>query len=925
MNLKFIFKMPFFWALFIVNLFAINEEKIYEETLDNGLHVIAYEMHSAPMIYSRLTYNIGAKYENHGQTGISHIVEHMMFKGTDRFNKGKISKLISSNGGVFNAFTSDDITVYYEFLPKNKIDLAFDIESERMHKCKFDPNEFISEKKVIKEERKMRTENNANGQKREEMNTIIYKSHPYGIPVIGWMHDIDRITRDEAYAYYKKYYTPNNATLVLCGDFETAEIMKKVKKYFGKIPRGPKLKEFEFLRVESFGKKTLEYKHSDIVSESINMQFNVPNRKHEDGAALSVAARVLASRSATSRLNKRLVRKEELCTSTGGGYGLSKDARTFSIVANLRPQATFEEIEQIIWDEIDSLKYYPVEDYDLQKIKNKIQFNELTGDQYISKVGDKLGLYENYFGWEFINQWTNSIQKVSKEDIMAVMQKYFVEKNMFVCYSMPDTSSDAKLAQNNEVDSIEKTETTTEEGKKGFIAKIASMFKHNVPVEELYKVNLEDVNSPKPIAPLVKKFQLDNGTPVYYLVNHDFPTVYVMGLINTGRIEEDEKKPGYSNFVGSVLNRGAANRSYDEMLEERSFVPYYAGVSQSWHGISFTGYSLKEDTDKMLSSVFDILAKPDFPEDQIEKVRSKLIQSAEDYGKKKDMRAFYDMFSEVFKNHHYSLPHAGEPETFKNMTRQEMIDFYNKYFSPERMNIVVVGDFDENWIKTKLNKEFGQWKKESKDPMLKFGEVEPIKERKIFVTTIPDGKQCRVDIAFNPVKGGIKSDNPDILALKILERVLCGSTLTSRMGVELRDNRGLCYGIKSNLWIRHEGGYWNIRTNTGADNVKAMVNGMMEQIKLVQIEGITQEELDKAKYRSVSLLALQVRTMDDIGDLVFNMVKNKESLDTFDKSKDEIMAVSLEDVKRVANKYLDTENYIMSISGNIDQKFFDGF
>src|SRR6056297_3130422 len=193
-------------------LHALDESKVQEFELDNGLKVITYEMQTAPMIYSRLTYNVGAKYEPYGQTGISHIVEHMMFKGTERFNKGKISKLISANGGVFNAFTSSDITVYYEFLPKNKIDLAFDIESERMYKCKFDPVEFESEIDVIKEERKMRTENTPRGMKREEMNTIIYKSHPYKNPVIGWMHDIDRITREQAYAYYKKYYTPNNAT-----------------------------------------------------------------------------------------------------------------------------------------------------------------------------------------------------------------------------------------------------------------------------------------------------------------------------------------------------------------------------------------------------------------------------------------------------------------------------------------------------------------------------------------------------------------------------------------------------------------------------------------------------------------------------------------------------------------------------------------
>ncbi|MBN2280168.1 MAG: insulinase family protein [Candidatus Marinimicrobia bacterium] len=919
------------FALLFNGLLALNTEKIYEETLDNGLHVIAYEMHTAPMIYSHLTYNVGAKYENYGQTGISHIVEHMMFKGTERFNKGKISKLISANGGIFNAFTSSDVTVYYEFMPKNKIDLAFDIESERMHKCLFDPQEYESEIKVIKEERKMRTENSAQGQMREEMNTVIFKSHPYGNPVIGWMHDIDRITRDQAYSYYKKYYTPNNATLVLCGDFDTPEIMKKVKSYFGKIPQGPKLEKIDFLRVESFGKKVLEFRHSEIMSESVNMQFNVPTRSHDDAPALYVASRILAGRSATSRLNKRLVEKERLCKSTGGGYGFSKDPRTFSMVASLTPKADLKVVEKIIWEEIDSLKYHPVEDYDLQKIKNSINFNEITGDQYISKVGEKIGTYENYFGWEFINEWPRKIQEVSKQDIMDVMQKYMVEKNLFVCYSYPDTN----LKQTSQMataapDSITNAEDVSEPDfadpqKKRLFSKILKLFGKTIPVEELYAVNPEEVSVPEPIAPLVKEMKLKNGTPVYFIENHDFPTVYVMGSINTGRIQEDTEKPGFSNFVSSMLSRGTATKTYEELLEERSYVPYSSQVSQSWHGITFIGYSLKKDADAMMQSLFEILAKPGFPESEIEKIRPRLINAAEEYSRKKEMEAFYKMFTGVFEGHQYALPHAGEPETYRSMNRQDMLDFHAKYYTPQNMEIVVVGDFDREWIENKLNLNFGSWKKESGDKNLGFNTVKPIAGRKIHVVPIPEGKQCRVDMAFNPVAGGIKIDNPDIPALEILEYILCGSTLTSRMGVELRDNRGLCYGIQSNLWVRSKGGYWNIRTNTDAENVKEMVTGMLEQIQGVQKNGITREELDKAKFRKISLLALNVRTSDDIGGLVYEMVRNDQPLDFFDQSAARYQAVTLEDVKRVANKYLDTENYIMSVSGNIPEDFFEGF
>ncbi|HMA62023.1 MAG TPA: pitrilysin family protein [bacterium] len=914
-------------------LHALDESKVQEFELDNGLKVITYEMHTAPMIYSKLTYNVGAKYEPYGQTGISHIVEHMMFKGTERFSKGKISKLISDNGGIFNAYTSNDVTVYYELLPKDKIDLAFDIESSRMHKCKFDPEEFKSEIGVIQEERKQRTENSHQGQRREEVNSIIYKSHPYRDPVIGWMHDISSITRDQAYSYYKKYYTPNNATLVLSGDFETEEILKKVKKYYGDIPAGPELPDVEFRRVNSKGKKTLEYKHPDITSESIKMYFNAPTRNHEDGPALYIAGKILGGRSATSRLYKRLVREEELCTMVGGGLSFSKDPRSIGFTAKLLKSASIEEVEKAIWEEIDSLKNYSVEDYDLQKIKNKIEFNEITGDQYISQIGGQIGTYENYFGdWGFINEWTEKIQAVSKQDIMDVTQKYFIPENLFVCYSYPDTTEGSAEEINLNVEKEQKEGKKTsiakskEKEKGGLFSGIANIFdKEGKPVEVLYKPKLEDASAPRDIEPLIDSTKLDNGIPLYVIENHDFPTTMIIGFVETGRVKENKEYPGIRSFVEKMLKRGTDERTYNEMLEERSFTPYQLQNGQSWSTITFSGYSLKKDTDKMLKGMYDIMVNPVFPKEQMEKIRPRLISSAEDFKKTDRMKAFYKLFETVFEGHQYSIDHAGDPEAFKELTRKDLVEFYNKYYSPEKMKMIAVGDFDKDWIANKLNQHIGQWEKESHDPGLEFGEIDPIEDKKVFVYHNPEYKQCRVDIAFQPVEGGIKKGNPDVPAIKILERVLCGSSLTSRMGVELRDNRGLCYNIKSNLWIRKNGGYWNIRTKTDKDNAKEMINGIFEQIEKVQEEGITKDELQKAKFRGISLLSYRVRAKDDLGSLVYNMLRYGQPLDYFDNSRERIMSVTLEDVKRVANKYLDTENYIISVSGDLEEDALDSF
>jgi zinc protease len=398
-------------------------------------------------------------------------------------------------------------------------------------------------------------------------------------------------------------------------------------------------------------------------------------------------------------------------------------------------------------------------------------------------------------------------------------------------------------------------------------------------VRELYKPDLDEIIAPNPIAPMIDSLVLDNGVPVYLLENNDFPTILVMGFIKTGRIPENMERPGILSFTEGMLMRGTKDRSYDELLEERSFTPYSIAINQSWNNITLQGYSLKEGTDKMLRGLTCCLAKPALLEEQMENNRPRAIFSAEDFKKTERANAFYGMFESVFKGHQYSVPHGGDPDVFRNLKREDLVEFYNKYYSPKRMKLVVVGDFEKDCIEEKLNRTLGSWKKKSEDPMPPFGRIDRTEGKKMIVFTNPEYKQCRVDIAFNPVPGGIMESNFDIEAIKILEHILCGSSLTSRMGVELRDKQGLSYRIRSNLWIREEGGYWNTRTNTDKTRVVRMIGGMFDEIRKVQEDGVTAEELEKAKTRKISLLSLYVRTPDDAGSIIFDQLKTGKPID----------------------------------------------
>jgi zinc protease len=414
-----------------------EEGKLYRHKLDNGLTVLTIERHIAPLIYHQLTYKVGARNEVLGITGMSHVVEHMMFKGTPRYGKGEVSKTISANSGVFNAFTSNDMTSYYEYLPKNTIEIAMDIESDRMMNSTFNEEEFKSEIEVIIQERRMRSESGASGIMSESMNSVAYTSHPNRDPIIGWPNDLRNMTREEAFKYYKTYYTPNNAFLVLIGDFDTDDILKKVKKYYGKIPTGPEVKDRIVFEEPQKVRKTFTLHHSDITQPGMRMAFHAPLYTDQDAAALRVAGMILCEKSRDARLHKRLVEKDRIASSVAGGYGMAKDPVLFQISASVKPDSSVDKVEQIIWEEIKRMQTEAVEDRELQKIKNRYRYNQVTNYIKNADIGSRVSRYEAFFGYEFLEQFEEKINNVTKEDIIRVMNKYFGPEKVTIGYQYP--------------------------------------------------------------------------------------------------------------------------------------------------------------------------------------------------------------------------------------------------------------------------------------------------------------------------------------------------------------------------------------------------------------------------------------------------------------------------------------------------------
>lgn len=904
-----------------------EEGKVYEHKLENGLEVYTIERHLAPVIYHQLTYRVGSRNEALGITGISHVVEHMMFKGTERYKKGQVSKIISGNSGIFNAFTANDMTSYYEYLPANKIEVALDIESDRMQNSTFDPSEFNSEIEVIKQERRMRSESNVTGIFRENLNSIAYDSHPNRDPVIGWPSDLEHMTRDEAYSYYKTYYTPNNAFLVLVGDFETGKMLELVKKYYGSIPKGPEVKELFAVEQIQKVRKSFTVYHNDIAETAFRMAFHIPEYRDPDAAALRVAGMILCERSRDARLHKKMVEKGQIATSVSGGFGMTKDPGLFSISVSMKPDSCPDRAEQMVWEEIEAMKNVPVEDRELQKVKNRFRFNEVTSYTKNNNIGEKISRYEAFFGYEFSDEFSRRVMSVTKDDLIRVMTKYFNKDQVTVGYMLPKKGDKSVTASQDGSKTGE--DANNEFNTEQFELNQEEKFYYKIPTEKLNDISsdagsADELIKPKPIANLIRNFTLDNGIKIYTIENHLVPAIGVIGFFETGNIPEanEGSKPGISDVLSDIMGRGSENMPYLELSERMAFVPFKFQMGGSYRGFSFQGYSLTDDAHEMMKTGFDIVTKPAFNDDDIKKIKTRHEISARNLFKKTGMKAFYYMYNEIFKDHPYSKV-KGSVESIKSITKEDLKNLHKKYFRPEQLTLLMVGDMSPLQMKSLADKYFGEWKNKSKAPeIFSIPEVNKLNKKEIKVYTEKDYTECTINLGFAPTNN-VDPDEQE--AVDVLNYILASSALTSRMGIELRDKNGWIYGIKSELWAPNDNiGYWKFNTKTAPENTRNVIKGIFSEIEKLFEHGITDEELNTAKNRMLGLLPFYVETPDDVANLTYDLIREKKPLDYFDKKNERIVSVTKADVIKAAKKYFTLDNFIIVVDGPVEENYLNG-
>ena len=408
-----------------------------ETTLKNGLRVITVEDHSAPVVAVSITYNVGSRNERQGRTGFAHLFEHMMFKGSENIGSGEHILLVFNNGGNMNGTTNEDHTNYFEVLPANQLDLALFLESDRMKSLAITKENLDNQRNAVQEERRLGIDNQPYGKSGEVQQDLIYDNFAYKHTTIGSMEDLNAASVEDVAAFFKMYYAPNNAVLVLVGDFKPAEALAKIKSSFESIPRQPDPPAVDMAEPTQKAERRASLDDMLARAPRVDLAYKAVAGNTADFYALQVLSGVLQG-GQSSRLYQKLVKEKELVSNVGGFMDEKRGVGAFYTNATLRSGAKTEDIEAAVYAEIERLKTEQIADWELQKAKNTTRRNLINGLQSSIARAITIGQYSVYYNDpNLINERLNKVDAVTKEDVQRVAKQYLVDTNRTVVITMP--------------------------------------------------------------------------------------------------------------------------------------------------------------------------------------------------------------------------------------------------------------------------------------------------------------------------------------------------------------------------------------------------------------------------------------------------------------------------------------------------------
>ena len=894
---------------------------IEQHKLANGLTVLTKEVHTAPVVYFSVWYKAGSVNEQLGQSGMSHLLEHMMFKGTTTRKPGEISALLQQNGADFNATTSFDRTNYFETLASDRLEMAMKLESDRMSNSLFDEKEHQKEMSVVRSEYEG-GENDPSTALTKAVRLAAYEVHPYRWMTIGFRSDIENIDRDEMYAYYQKYYVPNNATIVMVGDFNTKDALAMAQKYFGGIPSKPITPTFTTPEPEQQGERRVTVRRAGTVKQ-IQIAYHIPAFGDSDRYALDVLESTLSG-GRTGRFFGALVQSGLASSAEAYDYGL-RDADLLTLDATAQPGKTNQELEKALLAQVEKLQTTPISAEELKRVVNQAEASYIYGRDSVQSQGAQLGEFAMRGNWRYGETYLDNIRKVTPADVQRVAQKYLKPDNSTIGYFEPITTGMTTASASNATDGPAAPVALKAPVQPAQPAAMQPVVRANA----LQMPTAKTMAAPMTPAPtMAKRVVLPNGLTIVVEENHANPTIAMSGaLLSAGGVFDPPGKDGLASFTASQLSRSTTTRSLLDIARTLEGVGASVGVGGGEEYASISGRSLSRDFGTMLSVLADEMRNPNFPQEELEKSRQQTLaalqaarQSTGALARIAFMNALYPV------GHPYHQATLDEQTAIvKGFTRDDLVKFHAAHYAPDKMVLTIVGDVDTDKAVAAIQQAFGDWPKKGNLPKvdiadvpLTAGKATSANGAKPLIINVPDKAQTDVIYGY---PSHLRRTDPDFYRVVVMNTILGGGGgLSSRLALNVRDKMGLVYGIYADTSASMGAGPFTVGFGSNPTNVDKAVAETRRQLTLAQTQGFTPDEISKAvDYLTGSYAVTLADNASVASQLLVAEIYGLGS-DYIQKRNGYYRAVTPAQVNEAAKKYLDPSLGTLVISGTVDEK-----
>jgi zinc protease len=877
----------------------------YEKyTLENGLEVILHNDKSDPIISVAVLYHVGSNREVKGRTGFAHLFEHMMFQESQHVPQDQFFQKIQNAGGTLNGGTWKDGTVYYQVVPNNALEMVLWLESDRMGflLSTITQEAFMNQQSVVQNEKRQRYDNQPYGHTNYVLHKLLYpENHPYNWQTIGELEDLRNATLADVHEFFKKWYGPNNATLVVAGDFEKGTTKKLIEKYFGEISKSEDVNPLNPMTVVLDETRRAYHEDNFATSPELNMVFPTPQQFTKESYAMSIFSE-LFSQSKKSPLYKVIVEEKKLAPSVSTNQNSQEIAGEFKIRIRTFPDKSLDEVEKAVLESFERFETEGFTERDLNRVKAQVETSFYNQISSILGKSFQLAYYNEFAGSpDFVTKDLQGLLDVTKEGVMQVYEKYIKGKPYVISSFVPKGNVQLLVADSEKFPVVEEK---IEEQDVIAMQQGEQMSSDQIKVEKIesaFDRTIEPPLGPDPLisVPSIWKEELSNGIKIFGIEQNELPLINFAITLKGGMLLDDIENIGVANLMTDIMMEGTKNRTPIELEEAIEELGASINMYTTKESIVIQANCLSSKFNDVYDLVEEILFEPRWDEKEFERVKKETVEIINRNSANPSIVGS-NVFNKLIYGSENILSQStlGTEESVTSITIDDMKNFYKKYFAPNLSTITIVGNISEDGAVSDFQSLEMKWEKKE----VEFPEYPtPPKSQvaSLYFVDFPDAKQSVIMIG----NLAFRYTDDDYYPANVMNYKL-GGNFNSYVNLILREEKGYTYGARTNFTGSLNPGYFiassNVRSNATLESVQIFIDEMNKYR-----EGIPEKDFEFTKNALIKSNARAFETLNALLGMLNNIATYNLPFDYVKQREDIVRNMTIEGHKQLARNYID--------------------